>query len=469
MWLDWGVPLTSVIIPALNEAENIEYVIRLAAATALVDEIIVVDDGSIDDTREIAEAAGARVVTSSLLGKGASMEDGLREARGEWVVFLDGDLRGLDAGLIEKLIEPLRSGQADFVKARFSRHAGRVTTLTAKPLLATFFPELAHFTQPLGGIIAARRTLLEALSFESDYGVDLALLIDASFVGARLAEVDIGHLEHDQQSLNALGEMAKQVVRVLLHRAHKHERLSIRQVREVEEVERQAHDAFASMAGQCGQSERLALFDMDGTLVQERSVLTLARRADRIAAIAPFLDNPTLTPEQRTTSIAAALKGVPQELFRDVARNLTLSPGAAETVIALRKRGFRVGIVSDAFRLVTEIVRRRVFADFSVANLLRFDDGQATGQVTPSPLFRHEQGCSRHDICKWNVLQHLEDRLAIPANRVLAVGDSGNDVCLLRRAGLGVAYEPKSEELRQAAAHVIHGDMRQVLAFSDVL
>ncbi|MCX6606884.1 MAG: glycosyltransferase [Acidobacteria bacterium] len=231
--------MTTVVIPALIEACNIKLVIELAKRSPAVGEIVVDDDGSIDDTRDCAVRSGARVVTSSLLGKGASMEDGFLESNGDIVVFLDGDLRGLASDLIERLVEPIQDGSADFVKARFSRSAARVTILTAKPLIETFFPELAYFAQPLGAIIAVRRSALERLTFEADYGVDLALLIDARFLGLRLAEVDIGHLEHHSQTLEALGKMAKQVARALLHRAEKHGRLHIRQVREVEEIERQ--------------------------------------------------------------------------------------------------------------------------------------------------------------------------------------------------------------------------------------
>jgi len=457
--------MTSVVIPALNEGRNIDYVINLVSLSGGVHEVIVVDDGSIDDTRDAALRAGARVVTSSLLGKGASMEDGLRESTGDVIVYLDGDLRGLDEHLIAKLVEPIREGKADFVKARFSRSSGRVTTLTAKPLIETFFPEMAYFAQPLGGIIAVRREVLERLTFETDYGVDLALLIDAHFGGARIVEVDIGHLDHDSQSLQALGEMAKQVVRSLLHRAERHGRLTIGQVQEVEEVERHSKAEFAIVMNHIGGTEKLALFDMDGTLLRDRSILALARHTGRLDQVERYLDNPDLSPIERTHYIASCLEGIPRNEFVNLARTMTLSEGAAETIIALRQQGYRVGIVSDSFRIITEIVRRRVFADFSIANLLRFRDGKATGQVSVAPLFLHEEGCPRHEICKWNVLLHLEEKLGIPAARILAVGDSTNDICLLKQAGLGIAFEPKTDAVRMASGNWIQGDLRKVLEF----
>ena len=109
----------SVIIPVLNEASQIGYVVRQALADPATMEVIVVDDSSTDTTVEQASQAGARVVTSSLLGKGASMADGAREASQDCLVYLDGDLKGLRHGLISDLARPVLSGEADLVKGRF--------------------------------------------------------------------------------------------------------------------------------------------------------------------------------------------------------------------------------------------------------------------------------------------------------------------------------------------------------------
>lgn len=200
--------MISVVIPVLNEAPTVASVVALARRSRAVAEVIVVDDGSVDSTPEMARQEGAAVITSTLLGKGASMEDGLRAARHDVVLYLDGDLTGLRPDLVERLSAPLLRGTADFVKARFSRRAGRVTVLAARPLLQTFFPELAHIEQPLGGIIAVSRPLLRALRFETDYGVDIGLLIDAHMSGARIVQEDIGQIEHRSHPLDELGDMA---------------------------------------------------------------------------------------------------------------------------------------------------------------------------------------------------------------------------------------------------------------------
>ncbi len=423
--------MVSVVIPALNESARIAGVIEIALKCPKVSEVIVVDDGSVDDTASLAQRAGARVITSTLLGKGASMEDGLREASNPIVVYLDGDLTGLREDLVDLMVDPILSDEADFVKARFSRAAGRVTVLTARPLLQIFFPELAHFVQPLGGIIAARASTLSKLKFETDYGVDLALLIDAHMQEARIAEVDIGHLEHESQSLEALGEMSKQVVRVLLNRADRHGRPSADRVLEVDEVERQARAEFSVATRSLHQVHRLAVFDMDGTLLRGRFIIELARHCGLLGELVQWLDNYSVGTEERSTAIVKIFNGVPKATFEDVARNMELMPSAAETVIQLRKLGFTVGIVTDSYWTAAEIVRRRVFADFSVANQVRFRNGRASGEFSVSPLLRHPRGCKLHTLCKQNVVLHLKERFAIDENQVLAVGDGLNDTCML--------------------------------------
>ncbi|MCS7044807.1 MAG: HAD-IB family phosphatase [Gemmataceae bacterium] len=455
--------MISVIVPTLNEAATVGNVVRFARAGRGVDEVIVVDDGSIDGTPELAREAGARVLTSSLLGKGASMADGVFAARNEFLVFLDGDLTGLAQDLVARLTEPLLSGQADFVKARFARRAGRVTMLTAKPLLRAFFPELAHYEQPLGGIIAARRSLLRRLKFENDYGVDIGLLLDVAATGAPMAEVDIGFVDHESRPLEALGDMAMQVVRTLLHRASCYGRLTMAHVHQVEEDERQQQDDLKFILRNVPPPRRLALLDMDGTLLNGRFIVNLARRVNRMRELEEYLDNPNLSAEDRSRRIAALFAGVPKSAFEDAAQAVPLMPGAVETVIGLRKAGYRVGIVSDGFRITTEVVRRRVFADFSIAHRMPFRNGRATGSLILSPAMVHDQGCFRHSYCKQNVLRHLQTYWGLDSDRVLAVGDGENDICLLRAAGTSIAFRPKSSAVRASADFVIDGDLSELL------
>jgi glucosyl-3-phosphoglycerate synthase len=454
----------SVVIPVLNESRQIASVVGLARRSRLVREVIVVDDGSIDGTPELAEAAGARVITSSMLGKGASMEDGLLEAKSESILYLDGDLAGLADDLVERMCGPLLSGDADFVKASFSRRAGRVTVLTARPLLRTYFPEVAHFEQPLAGIIAARKELLTRLRFENDYGVDIGLLLDSVGLGARVTEVDIGHIEHDSHDLDVLGEMATQVARAILDRAASFGRLRWSFARETRERERVARSHPEKIIAKIGAVDRLALFDMDGTLLNARFVVELARETGREQNLAKYIDRFDLKPEVRARKIAQIFTGVPAEIFEKTARNLPLTPGAVAAVVGLRKLGYRVGIVSDSYHIATEIIRRRVFADFALSNVIEFRKGKATGQITLAPSMRAGRtGPRAYD--KLNALRFLKKRMNVLTRNILAVGDGENDIGMFRAAGLSIAFQPKSERVRRAAKKVISGSLDQILQF----
>ena len=216
----------SVIIPAYNEQDSIENVIKAIRKRKEIDEIIVVDDGSTDSTTDIARNCQVTVIsTGENRGKGYAMKLGASRATGDILLFVDADLKNIDSGKLKNLIEPFKH-MADFVKTRFDRNAGRVTLLTAKPLLEHFFPEIAQkFEQPLSGQIGIRKELLDRITLENDYGVDVGILIDAIMMGAKAEEVYFGYIEHNEKGLENLDRMAKQVASVILDRASKYKRL----------------------------------------------------------------------------------------------------------------------------------------------------------------------------------------------------------------------------------------------------
>ncbi|MCW5610284.1 MAG: glycosyltransferase [Rubrivivax sp.] len=448
----------SVVIPALNEAARIASVVRYALADPATAEVVVVDDSSIDDTAELARAAGARVITSTMLGKGTSMQDGVAAAASELLVFLDGDLAGLREGIVSDLCRPLLSGEADFVKARFGRGGGRVTELTAKPMLKVFFPELAHFSQPLGGIIAGRRSLLQSLPFEEGYGVDIGLLIDAHRAGAKLAEVDIGSLEHDSQPLLDLTVMANEVSRVIYARAKAAGRLHVEQITAMYETQRHATASFEYILSRRRGRTKLALLDMDGTITTGRFALELARATGREDALLALLDGGkaataglSVDAATRSQGIAAVFRFVHRREFERVAHASEIRPGAIEFVNRLKRAGFMVGVVSDSYFVAAEIVRRRVFADFALAHPLQFDSDVCSGELRLNPAFMPMDGTQGEDaaaLCKSHVIRRFRaDDQPPPVQEVWALGDNLNDLAMLKLADRGFAIDPKSPEL----------------------
>ena len=210
----------SAIIPAYNEEKFIAKVIKMVKKSGYVDEIIVVDNNSSDDTNRIAKENGAKTVFCKKQGKGYAMEKGIRTAKGDILIFLDGDICNYKDDFIHLLLQPILNGEADFVKTTFERQGGRVTELVAKPLLELTFPKLGHFSQPLSGIIAGKTDIFHKIKLDKDYGVDVGILIDVYQLKEKIKEVNIGNIKNYSQDWHSLIGMSKQVSRAILKRTN---------------------------------------------------------------------------------------------------------------------------------------------------------------------------------------------------------------------------------------------------------
>jgi glucosyl-3-phosphoglycerate synthase len=222
----------AVILPARNEAATVGEIVAAVRAhdgDGVVDEVIVVDSASSDATADLAAAAGARVVRTGRPGKGEAMWRGVAATEADVVVFLDADLERFDQRYVPALVGPLLADSSvAFVKGAYDRDVngdvtvggGRVTELTARPLLAAFWPELGGIVQPLGGEYAGRRDLFERLPFRCGYGVDIGLLLDtAELLGVdAIAQVDLHERHHSHSDLQSLGLMAAEVLQTVVDR-----------------------------------------------------------------------------------------------------------------------------------------------------------------------------------------------------------------------------------------------------------
>jgi glucosyl-3-phosphoglycerate synthase len=236
-----GTTTVSVVLPALDEAATVGRIVErirreLVERRPVVDELVVVDSGSTDNTVEVATAAGAAVVRREDVfpdlpprpGKGEVLWRSLAATTGDVVAFVDSDLRDFSSSFVTGLLGPLLTDPSvHFVKATYDRGltsgevelptgGGRVTELVARPLLALHWPELTGFVQPLGGEYAARRSLLEQLPFPCGYGVEFGLLVDTlRHVGLdAMAQVDLSRRKHRNSDLHKLGRMATEILQV---------------------------------------------------------------------------------------------------------------------------------------------------------------------------------------------------------------------------------------------------------------
>jgi len=235
----------SLVLPALNEESTIGHIVaraqrELVRRHALLDEIVVIDSGSADRTREIAAAEGARVVVHSdilprygaFIGKGEALWKSLYEARGDIVAWCDTDVRSWHPrfvyGTVGALLEHPR---LQYVKGYYQRPiveggvlreggGGRVTELVARPLINLFYPQLSGVIQPLSGEYAGRRSILETLPFFTGYAVEIGHLIDIVEQGGleSLGQVDLERRVHRNQELEGLSKMSFTILQAVMKR-----------------------------------------------------------------------------------------------------------------------------------------------------------------------------------------------------------------------------------------------------------
>ncbi len=235
----------SLALPALDEEETVGKVIRtlkraLMDKAPLLDEIVLIDSDSTDRTRDIAERLGVPVYIHQHLlpelgarrGKGEALWKSLLVTQGDIVAWIDTDIVNIHPRFVYGILGPLLlSPRIQFVKGFYRRPlkvgekvqaggGGRVTELTARPMLNLFYPELSGVVQPLSGEYAGRRAALEQLPFSSGYGVETGLLIDVfeKYGLEAIAQVDLLERIHHNQPLEALSKMSFAILQTVIRR-----------------------------------------------------------------------------------------------------------------------------------------------------------------------------------------------------------------------------------------------------------
>jgi glucosyl-3-phosphoglycerate synthase len=231
----------SVCLPARNEAATVGAIVTIVREMmgdhGLVDDLIVIDDGSVDATAAVARSAGARVLAAETIlpeygpgaGKGQALWKAVHEAQGDLIAFCDADVRNFHPGFVLGLLGPLLArDDVLFVKGFYRRplngragEGGRVTELVARPLVSMLFPHLSPVIQPLAGECAARREVLEQVPFVEGYGVDLGLMIDVAerFGLGGIVQCDLGERVHRNRPLADLSVQAAAILHLALTRA----------------------------------------------------------------------------------------------------------------------------------------------------------------------------------------------------------------------------------------------------------
>jgi len=210
----------TVLIPAYNEEKKIAETVRAVQKIPGVVRIVVIDDGSHDQTAQRAEKAGALVLkTPKNLGKGGALNLGLTKITGDYLLLLDADL-GQTAREGRKLLEAVVKGQADLVIGRFperKRKSGFGLVLWFTRRLIRSYTGL-HLEAPLSGQRALNKKALTALEgkFAEGFGVEVAMIIDLAKQGLIIKEIPV-EMKHRQTKRDLAGFLhrGKQLIDIL--------------------------------------------------------------------------------------------------------------------------------------------------------------------------------------------------------------------------------------------------------------
>ena len=455
--------MITVIIPALNEEKTVGSVVKIANNSKLVTEVLVVDDKSIDATVEEARLAGATVITSTKLGKGASMKDGALVAKNEILVFLDADITTYPENIIDLLGQPILKDEADFVKSFFTRQAGRVTELVAKPLLSILYPDFPTFRQPLSGMIACKKSYFLNTVLEEGYGIDIGLLIDMHVMGARIQEVNIGDIENRMHPLDKLGKMSREVSRTILKKSKNIDFKNFETLEDIHIIRQQMDFAIRENLMSLN---KIAMFDMDNTILRESFIQTAAEKFGFKKELFDIITNYNSS-FIRTKRIASLLQGKSIGELIELVDNIKTAKNIENTVVKLKKNGFIVGIISDSYDCITNHLKNKFGFDFTLANELEFSQSICTGEVKiPSLFLVGPTSLCGHEYCKLNALIQIASSYSVELINSLVVGDGINDICCIKKAGVGISFCSTNKMVDVVADHVIKKpDFKEILQF----
>ena len=201
----------------------------------------------------------------------------------------------------------------------------------------------------------------------------------------------------------------------------------------------------------------LCVLDVDGTLIEEEVIDLLGKEAGcekEVAQITAQAMRGELDFESSLKKRVSQLKGLSIDAFDKIYHELHLSENAVQFIKTLKESQIEVGLVSGGFTIIVEKLAKEFGIPLFVANQLEISDGHLTGNLI-GPVISRE--------VKEETLVSWANRLEVPIERTIAIGDGANDLKMLKRAGIGIAFCAKDIVKKEINLQVDDRDMMKVL------
>jgi LmbE family N-acetylglucosaminyl deacetylase len=207
----------SAVVPARNEEKSLGGVLSALSSSPELDEIIVVDNGSTDNTASVASKFTSRVIYEPEPGFGRAMKRGFKEARNDWIFKIDADIRNPSGTWVSRFKRAI-DDSTRLIKGYWSTNSWPrpVTTLVAKPMIKKLIPELARIRLPLSGIYLANKTIVKPDELRDDWAFDLQILINCHNKKHTIKQVRLPEIVDTRRPLDSYIEMASDLMSFML-------------------------------------------------------------------------------------------------------------------------------------------------------------------------------------------------------------------------------------------------------------
>lgn len=206
-------------------------------------------------------------------------------------------------------------------------------------------------------------------------------------------------------------------------------------------------------------NKRLIVFDMDSTLIRSEVIVEMAKVhgvGDKVHAITEQAMNGEIDFDESLTKRVSLLKGMKKDQLDHILKNIQLTEGVEEFIIKVKELGYKTAIISGGFNYFADAFKTRLGLDYAFSNELEVKNEILTGKIK-GPIVNAEK--------KAILLELLAQQENVKLEQVVAIGDGANDLKMLAKAGLGIAFHAKDIVKKSAKQQMSHGPMTSILYF----